>query len=149
MCEYEQSVVKELAQGKQNEKLVAHIKVCAECREALKVARWMQTFAAATMKPQALPAPGLLWWKAQLSKKQEAARRALQPIVWTQIIAIVAFAAVLVWLMGKNQTQLISVWKNTLASLEIIAVPLLISLVFATLACLLLVFKWREPLRKN
>ncbi len=149
MCEYEQSAIKELAQGKQNEKLAAHIKSCAECREALKVARWMQTFAAATMKPQALPAPGLLWWKAQLSKKQEAAKRALQPILWMQIMAAIIVIATLIWLIDKTETQLIPVWNNIFTSLEFIAAPLLIGLACVALICVVLAFKWREPLRKN
>jgi len=148
ICEFEKAVVKEFTQGIQNEKLALHVKECADCREALKVANWMQNFAAAAPK-RALPTPGFLWWKSKIIEKQEAGRRAAQPIVWTQTAAIILVIITTAWLAIKYQSKFSTVIENFSASIELIATPFLIAFVFAAVVCIAVAFKWREPSRKN
>jgi len=149
ICEFEKAVVKDFEQGIQNEKLAFHVKECAACREALKVASWMQNFAAATAPKRALPTPGFLWWKSKIIEKQEAGRRAAQPIVWTQTAAIILVIITTAWLAIKYQSKFSTVIENFSASIELIATPFLIAFVFAAVVCIAVAFKWREPSRKN
>ncbi len=149
ICEFEKVVVKELTQEIQNEKLALHVKECPECREVLKIAIWMQNFAAATAPKRVLPTGGFLLWKAKLIEKQSAGKRAAQPIVWTQTTAILLAVITTAWLAIKNQSKFSTVIENFSASFELIAAPFLIAFVFAAAICLVIAFKWREPSRKN
>jgi len=145
ICEFEQSVIRNLSASNRSGELSAHLKQCADCREALKVAQWMQTFAASAAKEaNALPAPGFLWWKSKLIERQEAAKRAARPIVWTQIAAALIFTATIFWLLIENQAHLAPVWNNLSTSLELITVPLLIAFICGALICLTLALKWRS-----
>ena len=149
ICEFEQAIVKELKQGIPNEKLAVHVKECADCREALKVSNWMQNFATTTAPKRALPTAGFLWWKSKIIEKQEAGKRAAQPIVWTQTAAVILAVITAVWLAVKYQSKFSTVLENFSASIEIIAAPFLIAFVFAAVVCIGVAFKWREPSRKN
>ena len=149
ICEFEESVVRETKRGIRNEKLALHIKECAECREALKVANWMRNFAATAAPKRALPTPGFLWWKSKIIEKREAGRRAAQPIVWTQTAAIILVIVTTVWFAVKYQSKFSAVLENFSASIELVAAPFLIAFVFAAVVCLALALKWRETSRKN
>lgn len=148
ICEFEKAVVKELTQAVQNEKLALHVKECAGCREALKVAGWMQNFAA-TVPKRALPTAGFIWWKAKLIEKRAAGKRAAQPIVWTQTAAIILITITSVWLMTKYQSKFSTVIENFSASFELIAAPFLIAFVCAAFICLAIAFGWRETSKKT
>ncbi|MEJ7700333.1 MAG: hypothetical protein WKF71_11905 [Pyrinomonadaceae bacterium] len=148
ICEFEKAVVKELAQGIQNEKLAFHIKECAGCREALKVAGWMQNFAVVGAPKRALLTAGFIWWKAKLIEKQAAGKRAAQPIVWTQRAAIILVTITSVWFVNKYQSKFSTVIENFSASFELIAAPFLIAFVCAAFVCLAIAFKWRETSKK-
>lgn len=147
-CEYEQSLVKGLASGKQNKELAAHLSGCPDCREALKIAGWMQAFAAGS-QPQALPKPGFIRWKAQLIEKRSKAEQATRPIVWTQMATVVLVAAAVVWGLATNQSQLAPTAKVLFESLELVATPLLIGFSCAVFACLAFAFKWRQPAKRK
>ncbi|MCA1636845.1 MAG: hypothetical protein LC768_00655 [Acidobacteria bacterium] len=148
ICEFEQTVIKELGQGIPNEKLALHVKGCFACKETLKIASWMQNFAAPAPE-RALPTPGLLWWKSKIIEKQAAGKRAAQPIVWTQTAAVILVIITTAWLAIKYQSKFSTVLENFSASIELIAAPFLIAFVCAALVCLAVAFKWREPSRKN
>jgi predicted anti-sigma-YlaC factor YlaD len=149
ICEFEKAVIKESAQGIRTEKLVLHVKECAACREALKVASWMQNFAATAAPKCALPTAGFLRWKSKIIEKREAGRRAAQPIVWTQTAAILLVVITTAWLLIKYQSKFPTVIENFSASFELIAVPFLFAFIFAAFVCLAVSLKWREPSRKN
>ena len=148
-CEFEKAVVKDFGQGIQNEKLAVHIKECGACREALKVASWMQNFAAATAPKRALPTPGFLRWKSKIIEKQEAGRRAAQPIVWTQTAAIILAVITTAWLALRYQSKFSTVLENFSASIELVAAPFLIAFIFAGFVCLFAALKLREPRKRN
>ncbi len=149
ICEFEKAVVKESAQGNPNEKLALHVKECADCRDALKVASWMQNFAANAATKRTLPTPGFLWWKSKIIEKREAGKRATQPIMWTQIAAIILAIITTAWLAVKYQSKFSTVLENFSASIKLVAVPFLIAFVFAAVVCIAVAFKWREPSRKT
>lgn len=144
-CEFEQKIVKEFASRKANQELSAHVASCANCREALKVAAWMQSFAREESRLPALPTAGFLWWKAQIIQKQNAAERAMQPLRWAQVIAFTLAAAAFAGVSIIIPEQFAPVWKYFSESLELIAMPLLISFVCGGIVFLLLAYKWLEP----
>jgi len=149
ICEFEKAVVKEFGLGILNENLALHVKECADCREALKVTEWMQNFAAVAEPKHTLPTPGFLWWKAKIIEKQEAGKRAAQPIVWTQTAAIILVLLTVVWFAIKFQSKFSTVIENLSASINLIAAPFLIAFVFAAIVSLAIAFEWREPSKKN
>lgn len=132
------------------EKMLQHAANCSDCREALKIANWMRAFAMSAVPPRTLPAPGFLWWKSQLIERQAATARAIQPMVLVQAIAVTLAAVIFLWWLIKNPSQvggqlekLEPAWSGLLVSLKLVAVPLLIGFVCATLACALLFFTFR------
>jgi hypothetical protein len=80
ICSHEAEVIKAQRSGRWENSLAAHYDSCPHCREAVRVAGWMQTLAATTAKHRALPDPELLWIKSRLFGRQAAAERALQPL---------------------------------------------------------------------
>ena len=148
ICEFEKAVVKESAQGNLSEKLKLHIKDCADCREALKVVAWLQNFAAEAPK-RPLPTAGFIWWKSKIMEKQAAGKRAAQPILWTQTIAVIVAVIASVWFAVVYQSKFAAVIENFSASFELIAVPSLIAFVCAALICIVIAFKWRESSGKT
>jgi small neutral amino acid transporter SnatA (MarC family) len=52
---------------------------------------------AADHQPE-LPSPGLIWWRAQILKKQQEKSRIERPLIAMRILAAVVCLAVFVWL---------------------------------------------------
>jgi predicted anti-sigma-YlaC factor YlaD len=95
-CPNETAVLEAERSGRWEASLAAHFESCPHCREAVRVAGWMVSMAAATAKHRPLPDPDLLWIKSQLFARQEAADRALQPLYLGETLAralVGAFAA--------------------------------------------------------
>lgn len=90
ICEHEASLLAALAAGHVDESLAAHAAHCPACREARAVWSAMQQAALADA-PAALPAPGLIWWKAQLTARRAAVAKAGRPVramQWTAAAAV-------------------------------------------------------------
>jgi hypothetical protein len=98
-CEKEQAVYDALTRGKLDEALEEHVKVCSVCSDIVAVASFLQSEArtARVEAQQTLPSPDLVWWKAQMIAKREAAERATRPIV---IFEKVTYAAGTLGLVG-------------------------------------------------
>lgn len=149
ICEFEKEIVKEPSQEAMSETLALHVKDCAGCREALQVSGWMKNFAASAAPKHALPTASFLLWKAKIIEKQEAGRRAAQPIAWTQTGAVILVLLTMVWFVIKFQSKFSTVLENLSASIELVAAPFLTAFVFAAIVSLAIAFKWREPSKKN
>lgn len=130
--------------GQHDENLELHIAGCAECRQSQRVGVWMQKFAAATEPSANLPAPGFLLFKARLLKKQSAAERAVQPIVWMRIIAVVLLAATTGWLLIKSEAPTGSIVKETIMSFSPVAPLFFFVVIGAALFCLAFAYFLRE-----
>lgn len=146
-CEFEERIVKGAMAKSPNQKIATHLAQCADCREALRVAGWMQTFAA-TSEPKNLPKPGFIRWKAQIVEKQAAANRATKPMMWAQTFTVVSVAATVVWLLFGNHTGFSTTFQALFESFELVAAPFLICFVCAAFVCLTFFYKWREPSKK-
>jgi predicted anti-sigma-YlaC factor YlaD len=93
ICERESEVLRAAQDVKEPDAaLAAHLRTCADCREAFDVARYMTRLAADTdaiAATRTLPEPGQLWWKARLLQRWDAASRATAPVDWMQRIEVV------------------------------------------------------------
>jgi hypothetical protein len=68
--------------------LRAHLEACASCKQLLVVTHAFQQARAATAAQAQLPAPGLIWWRAQLRRRNAAVERIGRPIVAAYIFAL-------------------------------------------------------------
>ena len=74
---------------------------------------------AAGHRPE-LPSPDLIWWRAQILKKQERKKRIEQPIVVIRLVAIVACLAVSLALLAANRQM----FQEALGNIGLILMPL-------------------------
>lgn len=70
--------------------LRVHVESCAPCREFAEVATAVQADAARSRLRAAPPSSAIVWWRAQMRARQEAARAVDRPITIAQALAISA-----------------------------------------------------------
>jgi hypothetical protein len=66
---------------------------------------------AASHQPQ-LPSPGLIWWRAQLYKKQNEKERIERPVIVMQQVAAIVSATICVVVFADNFSQMQTVLRN-------------------------------------
>lgn len=114
--------------------LRAHVEECQVCSDVVLVAQALRQ--SRTVMPQAAqPAsPGLLWWRAQIRRKNAALERVMQPVVVAEkvaaMIVILAFVVLLLWRRADVSGWLASIW-GPLSSMALL--PMLLGTI-ATLA---------------
>ncbi len=69
--------------------LQAHVAACSSCSDLVLVTTALQRARAAATQVPALPSPGVLWWRAQVRRRNQAAERMSQPLVFTEAITLV------------------------------------------------------------
>jgi hypothetical protein len=101
-CEYEDAVAAALQRGQMDGSLRGHLRVCPHCAELQLIWQYFESAAPLADEFRPLPAPGLIWWRAQLAERREQAQRAVAAIELMQklaigvtLIALVTFA--LLW----------------------------------------------------
>jgi hypothetical protein len=87
-----------------------------------------------TTRTARVPTPEIIWWRAQMRARQEAARKAARPIVFTQALAIAALIGLLVSVAGRLTLPALSL--GVLPALSV-GMPF-VYLVLAAASCLLL-----------
>lgn len=60
-----------------------------------------------------LPSPDLIWWRAQILRKQEQKKRIERPLIVMRLMATVACVAVCLALLASNWQALQEVLANT------------------------------------
>jgi len=92
-CDRETDVLEVVRTGRWPEAcdadLRAHVAGCAVCAEVVLVAEALRRQDAGAWLEARLPAAGLVWWKAQIRARREAAERAAEPM---NVVAIAACA---------------------------------------------------------
>jgi hypothetical protein len=132
--------------------LRAHVELCHSCADLILVTRAFQTARAQTAAVANLASPGLLWWRAQLRRRNAAVERVGRPILGANIFALSVTLLVALGFLASQATSglrwlswftqlpqapafhLESLWPSSLIS-STWALPLLIP-VCATLALL-------------
>jgi predicted anti-sigma-YlaC factor YlaD len=80
--------------------LNAHLRECRACADLALVTDVFQQARANAAGPRNVAAPGLLWWKAQLRRREEAMERIGRPILSAQIFALVLNLMVVIGLVA-------------------------------------------------
>jgi hypothetical protein len=98
-CEYEQDVLDAVGSGRWpgrcNEELRGHVSACAVCSDLAEVAAAVVDDRDAAWSEARVPSAGIVWWRAQLRAREEAARAAGRPVAFIQGVA----ASVALWLI--------------------------------------------------
>jgi predicted anti-sigma-YlaC factor YlaD len=74
--------------------LRAHVAECRACRDAVRLQQSFRSARAVTLAQPQLPPPGLIWWRAQLRRRNAAFARVQRPIVGAQILALLVTVAI-------------------------------------------------------
>jgi hypothetical protein len=165
-CDKEQAVA-EMVQGGHwpdscDPALKAHLEHCAACSEVVLAAQFLLEEKAALLATLKLPDAGLVWWKAQLRARREAAATATRPIALAERFALACglaglvaclvwkWAVVHAWLGGLSSfglsdarwffNLLLDSWNQPFASLFIASASLLVLF----MACLVYAIWARE-----
>jgi hypothetical protein len=101
-CEQEQAVLDAVRSGGWTDTaLERHAASCPVCADVALVARYLARQEASSTPETALPHPGLIWWKAQIMARRDAAERAAAPIAIAERVAaacgIVVLLAAVLW----------------------------------------------------
>jgi hypothetical protein len=98
-CDREQDVLDALAAGRWpdrcDEELRRHVSGCAICRDLADVAPVLMDEQEVARRSARVPSAGVVWWRAQLRAREDAARTAGRPVAFVQGVA----ASVAVWLV--------------------------------------------------
>ena len=95
-CEWEQAVLDATRSRRwPDEALRNHVASCAVCADLALVAEYLAQQGELARAEAALPNPGLIWWRAQVLARREAAERATQPIAIAQRVACASGVAAL------------------------------------------------------
>lgn len=90
-CVREADVVEAVASGawetSVDRELAAHVDVCPVCADVVVVARAMRDAHVLACQEARVPSAGVVWWRAELRARQEAARAAARPMTFVQVIA--------------------------------------------------------------
>ena len=104
MCDREQELLTALRTGEWTAELRVHFAACESCAETAMTVGFMHQ-AAATADSQVPPA-GLVWWKAQLRARRDAAHAAARPLLIaeraTAVAAVLGAIGAMAWLSSDS-----------------------------------------------
>src|SRR6185436_19867194 len=108
--------------------LRSHIDGCAICGDVARVAALVHTDFAVAKSEARTPTADIVWLRAQVRAREDAARTAARPIILTQAIAIAALCGLLVSLTGR-----LSLMASTWMKISEMPLALLVPIGFAVL----------------
>ena len=74
---------------------------CPECGPLVALAEQIRREFEHTQQQARVPTPEIVWWRAQMRAREEAARTAARPIFFTQALAVAALIGLLVSVVGR------------------------------------------------
>jgi hypothetical protein len=74
---------------------------CPQCGPLVILAEQIRREFEETRHRARVPTPEIVWWRAQMRAREEAARKAARPILFTQALAIAALIGLLVSVAGR------------------------------------------------
>ena len=81
---------------------------CPECGPLVALAEQIRREFEQTEQRAQVPTPEIVWWRAQMRAREEAARTAARPIVFTQAVAVAALIGLLVSVVGRLTLPVLS-----------------------------------------
>ena len=115
------------------EPLREHLAGCASCRETRAVVGALLDERDTLLQEATVPSSAIVWWRAQMRAREDAARKAARPILFTQALAIAALLGLLISLFGRLTLPSLS-----LADLSMAAGLPLVRIALAAAGCLIL-----------
>ncbi len=107
---------------------------CPQCGPLVALAQQIRTEFEHTARSAQVPTAEIVWWRAQMRARQEAAHKAVRPIVFAQALAFAAFIGLLVSVAGRLTLPVL-----TFVELSPLSVNLpVLYIVLASACCLLL-----------
>jgi hypothetical protein len=108
-CSHEKEVAELLARGywpeASSDELRAHVSGCRSCQDLVLVRQTFRADRAAVSSVARLESPGVLWWRAQLSRRNAAMARISKPILGAQIFAFaVIIAAAILYVVSQTRS---------------------------------------------
>jgi hypothetical protein len=95
-CPRETEIVAAVLSGCFADSLRAHAAACATCGEVARIAARVHDDFSRAQREANVPTADVVWLRAQIRAREEAARTAARPILFTHAIAIAALAGLLV-----------------------------------------------------
>src|SRR3954471_20656793 len=118
-CDREQDVLDALAAGRWRERwnddLRAHVSACDVCADLANVAAALLDDDAAGIDARVPPA-GVVWWRAQLRAREDAARAAGRPLAFVQGVAASVSLWLIVALFRALPDGYVSEWRASLTT---------------------------------
>jgi len=74
---------------------------CPECIEEASIAKLVHDEFERTTHQARVPSPEIVWWRAQMRARQEAARSAARPILLAQALAAAAVIGLMISIAGR------------------------------------------------
>jgi hypothetical protein len=84
--------------------LRAHVATCQICADVVTIAPLLEADADLTRAEATVPESGLVWWRAQMRAREEAARTAVRPITVAQAVGLAATVGVVGAVFGASAT---------------------------------------------
>lgn len=120
-CAFEQDVIDAVATERWpdrcDEELRAHIASCAICADLAEVGTALRGEGEEARDEASPPVAGLVWWRAQVRAREEAARAAARPIRVVQGAAVAALAGLTAAVVGATSAP-VQRWATWIASLS-------------------------------
>lgn len=115
-CKYQREVTAALRERQWPEvctpELRKHVEECAACRDLVLVSQSLRRTRQQTMSIAQPVSPGLLWWKAQIRRRQEMVERAQKPFAIFEIITMVVSLIVVV-IFAASQRSVLKAWLDS------------------------------------
>jgi hypothetical protein len=97
-CSYEKEVAQTLKDGHWpngcTKELRAHVAACANCGDLVLVTKAFQSARSESVHESPPGSPGLLWWRAQLRRRNAATEQISRPVTIAQTFALVVTVVV-------------------------------------------------------
>ena len=74
---------------------------CPECGPLVALEQQIRLEFEHTIRSTRVPTPEIVWWRSQMRAREEAARKAARPMLFTQALAIAALIGLLVSVAGR------------------------------------------------
>ena len=105
-CSYEKELAQALKDGHWPDgcapELRAHVDACANCSDLVLVTQTFQNARSESAREVPADSPSLLWWRAQLRRRNAAAERVSRPITIAQTFALAVNVLVAVVLVASQ-----------------------------------------------
>jgi hypothetical protein len=115
-CAREQDVLDALSAARWpdrcDEDLQTHVRGCAICRDLADAAAALLDDRDAASNGARLPPSGVVWWRAQLRGREEAARAAARPLAFIQGVAASAAVSIAVAVFRAIPGEYVREWRT-------------------------------------